>query len=409
MAWMRRRSAAIGGLAASVLVLACSEGEARTSVTPTTTGEDDTTGSITTFQPTSIDPTDPTLTTSGSEDETGTGTTGATSIEPDSDGGSTAGTSEGSSSGSVDEPPSVQSTTPAELMSGVAADTTIEVTFSEVMDPATVTTNVGTGCTGALQVSSDGFVTCVAMTSAPSTGDDQTFVVTPAEPLDSATTYQIRVLATVTDVGGTPMDADFTTVTGFIVRYFHTIDIDGTDDFNMDEILSLSTPGHTARVAWDDSYLYLGFDSPAVGGDPEEWMVVYIGGPAGTSQGVMYNTQLPTMPFDARWHLRWRLDGTFWGALEWTGAAWQDAAFTIPAADVIMMGSFVELRVPWADIGDPAYLDLHLGLLNEQDFGEWSWAAVPDTSYGDGYDPAYSHFLQFDRFGSTLPANVLPM
>lgn len=407
MAWTRR-GRAIGHLAVSCgLGVACSAGEGRTTDASTSTsGEDGTTNVITTFQPTtSIDPSDPTLTGTSAEsgDETGT-TTGSTSL----DGGSSS-SDEGSTSSGGDEAPTVQSTSPTDLMSGVPADTTIEVSFSEAMDPATITTNVDGNCTGSIQVSADGFATCVAMTGLPATGDDQTYLLTPAAALASATAYQIRVLATATDAGGTPMDADFTTPDGFIVRYFHTITLDGIDDFDAGETRPTSTMGYTARVAWDSTYLYLGMDGAAVGGgSPQDWLVVYLGGPAGTNQGVTYQMQSPALPFDARWHLQWRPSDGFWNALEWTGAAWEGAGFVTPP-QFAASGTFVELRLPWSEIGDPAYLDLHVGMLNELPGSEWSWAAMPEGSYMDSYDPDYGQYLQIDRSGSTLPADLLPM
>lgn len=412
MAWRRRRlGAVIGGFAVGVLGLACAEGGGRTTEGSSPTGtEGGTTDGITTFQPTtSIDPSDPTLT---GTDDSGPAT-GSSDAETSLDGTTSAGpddssSSDGSSGG--DAAPSVQSTSPAELMSGVPADTAIEIEFSEPMDPATITTDIGGRCSGSVQVSADAFVTCVAMTGTPATGDDQSFTVTPAAPLSSATPYQIRVLASATDAAGTPMAADFTTATGFIVRYFHSVVIDGVDDFDAVETLPTSTMGHTARVAWDDAYLYLGMLSPDVAtGSDQVWLVAYVGGPAGTSQGATYNTQSPALPFDARWHLRWRTDGGFWGAQEWTGAVWQDDAFVIPPGDVASSGDFVELRVPWTELGDPAYLDLHLGLLREESFNEWSWAAVPEASYVEGYDPDYAQFFQFDLAGSTTPADTPPM
>lgn len=363
-------------------------------------------GLITTFDPTTVEPggsssttDDPPLDGSGSTATEGSGSGTAETTEDPTDG--TTG----------DQAPTVQSTTPSDLESGVPASTSIEVEFSESMDPATVTTNTADeGCTGSLQISRDGFATCVPMMGAPTTSDGQTFAVTPAEPLPSVATVQIRVLASVTDAGGTPMDADFTTGTGFFVRYFHTIVIDGVNDFEATELLPTSTPGHTGYVAYDDTYLYLGMDSPDLAADSDlVWMVAYLGGPMGTTTGLGYNTQEPVLPFNARWHLRWRADDTFGGVLEWGGGEWLDAPFTVGMADVAWDGSFMELRVARVDVGAPAYFDLHLCLLREEILNEASWAAVPSTSFKDGYDPDYAQFFQFNPAGSTVPADTMPL
>ncbi|MEM9462307.1 MAG: Ig-like domain-containing protein [Myxococcota bacterium] len=380
--------------------------EVETSGTSSSVAGSSSSGLITTFEPTTIDPSAPSSTT----DEPPLDDSGSTTTE--GSGSSTAEATEGTTDGTTgDRAPSVQSTTPGDLESGVPASTSIEVEFSEPVDPATVTTNTADkGCTGSLQVSLDGFATCVPMMGAPVTSDGQTFAVTPAEPLPSVATVQIRVLASVTDAGGTPMDADFTTGTGFFVRYFHTIVIDGVNDFEAEELLPTSTLGHTGYVAYDDTYLYVGMDSPDLASDSDlVWMVAYLGGPMGTSTGLGYNTQEPILPFNARWHLRWRADDMFGDVLEWGAGAWQDAPFTVGAADVAWSDSFIELRVARVDVGDPAYFDLHLCLLREEILNEASWAAVPSTSFKDGYDPDYTQFFQFNPSGSTVPADSIPL
>ena len=117
--------------------------------------------------------------------------------------------------------------------------------------------------------------------------------------------------------------------------------------------------------------------------------------------------QQPLLPFDARWHVRWRASDDFGGALEWTGASWTNPGFgpTAGSSDVGFGGSFVELRVAFTDLEDPVTLPLHLGMLREQNLNEASWSAVPDGSYVDGYDPNYAQYFEFDVLGSTAPAD----
>ena len=272
----------------------------------------------------------------------------------------------GDGDGDGDVPPEVVSTTPADQDEGVDKDTTIEITFSEAMDPTSLTANImNTNCTGSLQVSSDGFMTCVRMVQAPSTGDNLTFSVTPDNPLLSATEYQIRVLASVTDAGGTNMLADFTTGQGFIVRYFHTIVMDGINDFDPDETFASSTQGHTGYVAWDEGYLYLGFDSPDLASaDPMTWFVAYLGGSPGSASGVLYNTQEPALAFEARWHMRWKASADFGSGLVWDDnqMSWQNAGFgpIADSDDVVASGSYVEMQIAWSDLGDPQLIGAHL-------------------------------------------------
>jgi len=125
--------------------------------------------------------------------------------------------------------------------------------------------------------------------------------------------------------------------------------------------------------------------------------------------GVEYNTQEPMLPFEARYHLRWRADDLFGGALEWGGMQWDPAPFGLVAGDVAWSGSFLELRVARADIGMPTDLELHMSMLRETMLDEASWAAVPSTSFVDGYDPDYAQFFAFDLEASTTPASTAPM
>lgn len=413
MVWMPSGGAGRWVLGASLGLGGCSQGD-EPRLDPTSDGSStgsDSTGQVTTFQPTTtVDPSVTVSATQGTSDDgldtsdTGTGTDGSTETVGTT---ATEGTTTESTTG--DTPPSVQAVSPADLATGVAPATEIAVTFDEAMDPASLTTNTADeACTGALQLSADGFASCVRMAAAPTTGDDLTFTVSPLAPLASATTYQLRVLGDVTDAGGTPMGADFTTAAGFTVRYFHTIVLDGVNDFTADETFASSTMGHTGYVAWDDAYLYLGMSNAELGGSSNQvWMVGYLGGPMGSTTGVQYNTQQPLLPFEARFHVRWRASDDFGGALEWTGAAWSNPGFgpTAGSDDVAFGGSFVEMRVAWSDLQSPTVLPLHLGMLREQAFNEASWSAVPAGSYVDGYDPDYGQHFEFDVLGSTRPVD----
>lgn len=395
-------------LGAGLVLGGCSEGDdPRLDLTAGSSSGDGSTGTLTTFQPTTT--VDPSATLTDATSSSDDGLDGSGSSGSSSDGSSSGDASTTGESTTGDAPPTVQSTSPADLAAGVAPEAALEVTFSEGMAAATITTNTADeACSGAVQLSADGFATCVRMAAAPATTDDVTFTLAPAAPLSSATTYQLRVLGDVTDAGGTPMGADFTTASGFVVRYFHTIVIDGTNDFTADETFTTSTMGHTGYIAWDATYLYLGMTSPDLGGSSSQvWMVGYLGGAMGTTTGVQYNTQQPLLPFDARWHVRWRASDDFGGALEWTGASWTNPGFgpTAGSSDIGFGGSFVELRVAWADLEDPVTLPLHLGMLREQNLNEASWAAVPSGSYVDGYDPDFSQYLELDVLGSTLPAD----
>ena len=131
-------------------------------------------------------------------------------------------------------PPTVSSTTIKVNSSGPfsAADsasteycnTDISVTFSEVMDNNSITTNTsGTSCSGSLQVSSNNFTSCIRMGwASPPTSDNMTFTIDPSDNLSNSTTFKIRIkgindegVTPVKDTNGNPMSSDNTTGTGF--------------------------------------------------------------------------------------------------------------------------------------------------------------------------------------------------
>jgi hypothetical protein len=113
--------------------------------------------------------------------------------------------------------PTVASTTPADG-SAPLASTPIAVTFSTRMDPTTLTAQTAAGaCTGSVQVSLDGFSSCVAFASATATlsGAGTTATFTPAPGLLVNRTYQLRVTTAAKGTGGLALGATFTQPSGF--------------------------------------------------------------------------------------------------------------------------------------------------------------------------------------------------
>ena len=110
---------------------------------------------------------------------------------------------------------------PIDNQTSVSETDNISITFSEVMDNNSVTTNSsGTGCTGTFQVSSDNFSTCVQMSSSPSVpnSDNLTFSVNPSSSLSYSTTYKIKVTTGVQDYNGNNMSSDNVTANGFTTK-----------------------------------------------------------------------------------------------------------------------------------------------------------------------------------------------
>lgn len=113
--------------------------------------------------------------------------------------------------------PTVLATNPAAADINVAASTPIVVTFSRAMNPVFMTT---TGCSGLIQVSADGFATCVPMAAnlAAMSSGNTVATLTPASALTAGATYQIKVSRFVQDAQGFNLATDFTLSPGFTVQ-----------------------------------------------------------------------------------------------------------------------------------------------------------------------------------------------
>ena len=161
-------------------------------------------------------------------------------------------------------PPVVMAMSPLDGATAVDPATPLTVTFSEAMNAATISATTSSTCSGSVQYSADGFVSCVAMAAQPTTADNVTFSLTPAVPLGSATTYALKVTTAAQDQAGNPLATEQTSIVGFAVRYFHSIVIDGNNDFLAEHALPTSTAGGQLYLSHDATHLYVGLAHPDV-------------------------------------------------------------------------------------------------------------------------------------------------
>ena len=99
--------------------------------------------------------------------------------------------------------PTVDNSSPSDSDTGVTQSFNTSVSFSEIMDKTTITTNTSdTSCSGTFQFSADNFDTCLKNT-------DVTFTVSNSDKTFSArilfatsTTYKFRITSGATDVAG---------------------------------------------------------------------------------------------------------------------------------------------------------------------------------------------------------------
>lgn len=112
----------------------------------------------------------------------------------------------------------VASTQPADGATGVTADASLSIAFSEAVAPASLVTQTAAGaCAGSLQLSADNFATCLAFATPSPALDAAQKVATlqPASMLSSQITYRLRALASITSAAGAPLGTDYVQATGF--------------------------------------------------------------------------------------------------------------------------------------------------------------------------------------------------
>lgn len=127
--------------------------------------------------------------------------------------------------------PVVTNTAPAEGSTGIALNSQIVVTFSLPMNPATISASTTTTCSGSVQVSADGFGSCVPMTNSTAvmSGGDTVAMFIPAA-LAGGTKYKIRVTTAAQAANTASLAATFTQTTEWetvIVPSVTTVSIAG--------------------------------------------------------------------------------------------------------------------------------------------------------------------------------------
>lgn len=117
--------------------------------------------------------------------------------------------------------PSVIAVTPADSVTNVAGNSTIVVTFSEVMNPATVTVQTDDGaCSGSIRFSRDNFTSCAGGTI--STSDNKSFTITPTVSLCECNAFKVMVTTAVKNTDGIAMSSQYEQPNGFNTQTLST-------------------------------------------------------------------------------------------------------------------------------------------------------------------------------------------
>lgn len=315
--------------------------------------------------------------------------------------------------------PTVSSTTPADNTPGVARNTTIQVVFSEAMDTSTISTTTSTSCSGSLQVSSDNFTTCVAMTSATPTASsgNTTFTMTPASPLASATTYKIRVTTAAKDVAGNSLASTFTQGTGFKVRYYHTITVDGSYDFIVADEEFAASQLKNVQIAWDENNIYIGYTNEAFNVTNKAlYVAIQTNPPASPSSRALpydqwFEGSTVTVPFEANYlyFVKYNGGGERYRRV-YSGGSWQARESNPTGFSEFMqgtgMGNATELSISRSSLGNPSTIAITVYAKDLDNNSGWGWmfGVLGETTFAEGTnDKTITKYYEFDLNGSKKP------
>ncbi len=285
--------------------------------------------------------------------------------------------------------------------------------------PVATASDTGTGSTSTHAAATSSTMSGGSTSSAGGAGTTSTSSTTTTSTATSTSSTTTTSAATSTSSTTSTSAATTTSSTttsgnggagGCGTVYDHTIAIDGSNDFTASETFTTTSNGYTGYVTWDATNVYVGIKGPDVtSGDANKWVLVYIGGAAGTTNGELYDTQQPTLPFSAKYHVRWKANNLYTNAEAWNGSAWADAAWDF-TGKVFKQGDYLEIAIPRSNIGSPiTTVDIHLSMINETMNAEGTYAGVPSTSFVDGVDKNYTHYFSFDLAGCTAPTSHPPL
>jgi hypothetical protein len=181
---------------------------------------------------------------------------------------------------------------------------------------------------------------------------------------------------------------------------YHTIVIDGTNDFATDEDFA-GTSGSTWYFTWDADNIYIGANNPDISAnDNNKWVHLYFDtdpmSPAnsgnGSSMGINYNTQQPTLNFSANFHFRWKTNNSFQSLEAYNGSIWTTGNNT--GISSFQSGNFVEFKIPRVNLGSPDALYFTSSMINETGGTESTFFRFP-TGNSEGYDANYTDWYTY--------------
>lgn len=196
---------------------------------------------------------------------------------------------------------------------------------------------------------------------------------------------------------------------------YHSITIDGANDFASDEDWSGNATGVTWYYTWDASNVYVGATNDNIDeNNSNKWVFVFIDTDPqqslpnfyGDGDSSLHNWGTGSdgsLPFNADYYLRWKNDNSHTNLQEWNGSSWVDSDQSNIAA--WQSGTFLELRIPLANIGNPEHIYI-LGCMHDQSGAGWHYYSLDGNADGSG--PSWTNQLGFvldDGLSPDFPPN----
>lgn len=161
--------------------------------------------------------------------------------------------------------------------------------------------------------------------------------------------------------------------------------VDGSNSFSPAETFPTDS-GYTGYAALHGDQLHIGMSGVDVqAGGASHWFVAYFAaGAIGTTAGILFNSQQPSLPFAATHALLYRMDGGSTQVMEFNGTSWVPSSV---AASTAENGDFFEAGVSLSGIGSPTTVEFASYALFEGSGSETSYAPLPSDAFTAGYDP----------------------
>lgn len=157
--------------------------------------------------------------------------------------------------------PQLTSISPSENEIEQPVDSSISLTFSEAIDPSSIilASNVGECSSSSIEVSSNGFESCVLLEQDFTVSADGTsFTFRPVSDLGYGLTYKVKVKSSVKDLAGNVMGEQWTSENGFGVDSWRGSALLGSDQNEEARGMVIDSTGHIVVVGFTEGSLIEG-------------------------------------------------------------------------------------------------------------------------------------------------------